>query len=103
MVEKLKSVRAKKALAYWKGCIHSGGYVKIRIVEGQPVAMGFCQYRLKNRFIDFEIECLDCKNRRTVRESPKHVRTPLRKARISTGRRRSLAKRKALNELKGHR
>ena len=100
MVEKLKSARAKKALAYWKGCIHSGLYVKITIVEGQPVTMGFCRYVLKNRFIDFEIECVDCKNRKTVREPPKHERTPTRKARISTGRRRSLAKRKAFNEFK---
>lgn len=100
MVEKLKSARAKKALAYWKGCIHSGLYVKITIVEGQPVAMDFCRYKLRNRFIDFEIECVDCKKRKTVREPPKHERTPLRKARISTGRRRSLAKRKALNDFK---
>ena len=103
MVEKLKSVRAKKAYAYWKRCIYSGVYVKITIVEGQPVAMGFCRYKLKNRFIDFEIECIDCKKRKTVREPPKHVRTPTRKARIATGRRRSIAKKKALNDLKFNR
>lgn len=100
MVEKLRSARAKKALAHWKACIHSGVYVRITVVEGHPVSMGFCRHKLKNSYIDFEIECEGCKKHRTVRKAPKHVRTPLKKARISTGRRRSLAKRKALNEFR---
>lgn len=96
MVEKLKSVKTKKAFAYWKACIFSGVYVRITLVEGHAVPMGFCRNPLKNRYIDFEIECVDCKKRKTKREPPKHVRTPTRKARISTARRRSIAKRKDL-------
>jgi len=99
LVEKLKSVRAKKAYAHWKACIHSGVTVRITIIEGQPVSMGFCRHKLKNRYIDFEIECEYCKYHKTIRTPPKHVRTPTRKVRISTGRKRSLAKKKALYDL----
>lgn len=86
----------RKAFYHWKACIHSGVYVKITIIEGRPVSMGFCRYKLKNRFIDFEIECAECKKWKKTRTPPKHERTPTRKARIGTARRRSIAKRKDL-------
>jgi len=101
MVEKLKREAARRAFYHWKICIHSGLKVKIVTVEGDPVAMGYC--RNKERDIDFEVECPDCKKHRITRRPPQHERTPTRKARISTGRRRSLAKKKALNDLKFNR
>ena len=81
-----------KAFWHWKACIFSGSFIRIEHVEGVPVSMGYCN-RLK-RWVDFEIECPDCKKRRTERRPPKHERTPTRKARIGTARRRSIARRK---------
>ena len=94
MTEKLKSEAALKAYRIWKLCIHSGLNVKIEVVEYRPVAMGFC--RTKDRDVDFEYECLPCKKFRATRKAPKHERTALRKARIGTARRRSIANRKDL-------
>ena len=96
MTEKLKGEAAQKAYFFWKACIHSGVMVRITIIEGHPVSMGFCRHPLKNRYIDFEIECSDCKNFRMTMTPPKHERTALRKARIGTARRRSIANRKDL-------
>ena len=96
MTEKLKSEAAQKAYRIWKACIYSGVTVRITIIEGQPVSMGFCRHKLKNRYIDFEIECADCKNHKMIRNPPKHERTALRKARIGTARRRSIVNRNEL-------
>lgn len=92
--------KSRKAFYHWRACIHSGLNVRITIVEGAPVSMGFCRHKLKNRFIDFEIECEDCKKWKMTRTPPKHVRTPTRKARIGTARRRSIARRKEVSEMK---
>ena len=96
MTEKLKGEAAQKAYRIWKACIHSGVTVRITIIEGHPVSMGFCRHKLKNRYIDFEIECGDCKKFKMTRTPPKHERTALRKARIGTARRRSIANRNEL-------
>ena len=93
---RLKGEAAQKAYFLWKACINSGVMVRITIIEGQPVSLGFCRHPLKNRYIDFEIECADCKNHKMTRTPPKHERTALRKARIGTARRRSIVNRKAL-------
>ena len=93
-MEKLKGKAALKAYRIWKLCIHSGLNVKIEIVEGQSVAMGFC--RDKERDVDFELECVSCKAFSATRKAPKHERTPTRKARIGTARRRSIARKKEL-------
>ena len=94
MVEKLKGKAAQKAYRIWKLCIHSGINVKIEVVEDRPVAMGFC--RKKDRDVDFEYECVPCKKFSANRKAPKHERTALRKARIGTARRRSIANRNDL-------
>ena len=94
MVEKLKGKAARNAFRHWKACIHSGITVRITIVEGHPVSMGFCRHKLKNRYIDFEIECPSCKKHKRIRTPPKHERTATRRARIGTARRRSIAKSK---------
>ena len=96
MTEKLKGKAAQKAYRIWKSCIHSGVTVRITIIEGHPVSMGFCRHKLKNRYIDFEIECGDCKNHKMTRTPPKHERTALRKTRIGTARRRSISNRNEL-------
>lgn len=83
---------SRKAFYHWKACIFSGGYVKIEIVEGVPVSMGYCN-QIK-RWVDFEVECPMCKKWKMTRTPPKHERTPTRKARISTARRRSIARKK---------
>ena len=96
MTEKLKSKAAQKVYRIWKACIHSGVTVRITIIEGHPVSMGFCRHKLKNRYIDFEIECPNCGSHKMTRTPPKHERTAIRKIRIGTARRRSLAKSKDL-------
>ena len=103
MTEKLSSVRAKSAFAYWKACIHSGVTVRITLIEGHPVSMGFCRHKLKNRYIDFEIECPSCGSHKMTRTPPKHERTAVRKIRIGTARRRSIAKSRDLFEMKQRR
>ena len=85
---------SRKAFYHWRACIHSGVKIRIVIAEGHPVSMGFCRHKLKNRYIDFEIECEGCKKHKKTRTPPKHVRTPIRKVRIGTARRRSMARRK---------
>lgn len=97
----LKDKGKLEAFVFWKACIFSGFIVKIEFVEGVPVSMGYC--RKVKRWVDFEIECPICKKRKTVRAKPKHVRTPTRKARIGTTRRRSIAKSRDLFEMKQNR
>ena len=101
MTEKLKGKAAQEAYRIWRTCIHSGLTVKIKVVEDRPVAMGFC--RKKNRDVDFEYECLPCKKFRVTRKAPKHERTAVRKIRIGTARRRSIAKSRDLFEIKQNR
>ena len=101
MTEKLKGKAALKAYRHWKLCIHSGLTVKIEIIEGTPVSMGFC--KKKNRNIDFQIECEMCKSHKITRSPPQHERTATRKARIGTARRRSIARSRDLFEKRqGH-
>jgi len=101
MTEKLKGEAAQKAYRFWKLCIHSGLNVLIIAVEDRPVAMGFCHKKFRN--VDFEIECADCKNYKMTRTPPKHERTAVRKIRIGTARRRSIAKSRDLFEIKQNR
>jgi len=100
-INKLTGEVARKAYYHWRACIFSGGYVRIEVVEKVPVSMGYCN--LLKRWVDFEIECMICKKRRTERRPPKHERTPTRKARIGTARRRSIAKSKDLFEMRQRR
>ena len=96
MMQNLRDKATLKAYRIWKACIYSGVTVRITIIEGYPVSMGFCRHKLKNRYIDFEIECPNCESHKMTRTPPKHERTALRKARIGTARRRSIVNRKAL-------
>lgn len=100
-INKLTGEAARKAYYHWRACIFSGGYVKIVIVEKAPVSMGYC--KKLERWIDFELECTDCKKHKITRTPPKHERTPTRKARIGTARRRSIAKSKDLFEMRQRR
>lgn len=93
----------RKAFRQWKLCIFSGLTVKIVIVEGKSVSMGWCNKGKEawvGRWVDFELECPDCKKHKFTRSPPKHERTATRKARIGTARRRSIARRKKDFELK---
>ena len=92
-----------KAFRHWRACIHSGMTVKIVIIEGKPVSMGWCYKGKKDwigRWVDFEIECTDCKKHKMNRTPPKHERTAVRKARIGTARRRSIARSNDLIEMR---
>lgn len=97
-MESLSSKESKRKAFYrWKTCVFSGMTVKIVIVEGESVSMGWCNKGKKDWvgvWVDFEIECLSCKKHKFTRTPPKHERTSTRKARISTARRRSIARAK---------
>jgi len=70
----------------WKECIHSGPTVKLKMIEGKPVQIGYCLK--KGRDVDLEYECRDCEDHRTQRLGPQHEKTAIQKARIAQGRKR---------------
>jgi len=93
----------RKAFRHWKTCIYSGMTVKIEMIEGESVSMGWCNKGKKDwigKWVDFEIECSSCKKHKFSRTPPKHVRTATRIARISTARRRSISKSNDLIEMR---
>ena len=90
-----------KAFYHWKACIFSGMTVKIVIVEGKPVSMGWCNKGKEawiGKWVDFALECVDCKKHKITRTPPMHERTATRKARIGTARRRSISRSRDLFE-----
>lgn len=89
--------KKNKAFYHWKLCIFSGMTVKIVVIEGESVSMGWCNKGKEEwigRWVDFEMECPSCKRHKITRTPPQHERTATRKARIGTARRRSVARRK---------
>jgi hypothetical protein len=91
-------IRNLKPFNHWRACIFSGLTVEITKIEGVPVSLGWCNKKMRK--VDFGLECPPCKEHKLTRDKPKHVRNPTRRARIGTARRRSVAKRKEVFNIK---